>query len=50
MQGRRHGTLHAAAGKLGAGAGDKVRLALLGIVFKSRACPSSTTRRSLSCG
>lgn len=35
-QGKRHGGLHAAAGKLGAGAGDKVRLALLGIVFKSK--------------
>lgn len=31
----RKSRLHAAAGKLGAGAGDKVRLALLGIVFKS---------------
>ncbi len=39
MQGRRHGGLHAAAGKLGAGAGDKVRLALLGIVFKSKGLP-----------
>ena len=38
-QGRRHGSLHAAAGKLGAGAGDKVRLALLGIVFKSKGLP-----------
>ncbi len=38
-QGRRHGALHAAAGKLGAGAGDKVRLALLGIVFKSKGLP-----------
>jgi hypothetical protein len=38
-QGKRHGTLHAAAGKLGAGAGDKVRLALLGIVFKSKGLP-----------
>jgi hypothetical protein len=36
---RRHGGLHAAAGKLGAGAGDKVRLALLGIVFKSKGLP-----------
>lgn len=36
---KRHGGLHAAAGKLGAGAGDKVRLALLGIVFKSRGLP-----------
>ena len=33
--GSRQCKLHAAAGKLGAGAGDKVRLALLGVVFKS---------------
>lgn len=39
IQGKRHGALHAAAGKLGAGAGDKVRLALLGIVFKSKGLP-----------
>jgi hypothetical protein len=39
IQGKRHGTLHAAAGKLGAGAGDKVRLALLGIIFKSKGLP-----------
>ena len=38
-QGKRYGALHAAAGKLGAGAGDKVRLALLGIVFKSKGLP-----------
>lgn len=38
-QGKRYGGLHAAAGKLGAGAGDKVRLALLGIVFKSKGLP-----------
>ncbi|WP_430226897.1 BREX system P-loop protein BrxC [Paraburkholderia tropica] len=38
-QGKRHGAVHAAAGKLGAGAGDKVRLALLGIVFKSKELP-----------
>jgi hypothetical protein len=38
-QGKRHGGLHAAAGKLGAGAGDRVRLALLGIVFKSTGLP-----------
>jgi hypothetical protein len=41
VQGRRHGGLHAAAGKLGAGAGDKVRMALLGIVFKSKDLPES---------
>ena len=33
--------LHAAAGTLGAGAGDSVRLALLGIVFKSADLPES---------
>lgn len=38
-QGKRNGGLHAAAGKLGAGAGDNVRLALLGIVFKSKGLP-----------
>ena len=38
-QGKRHGGLHAAAGKLGSGAGDNVRLALLGIVFKSKNLP-----------
>jgi hypothetical protein len=36
---KRHGGLHAAAGKLGSGAGDNVRLALLGIVFKSIGLP-----------
>lgn len=36
---KRHGGLHAAAGKLGSGAGDNVRLALLGIVFKSAGLP-----------
>jgi hypothetical protein len=41
IQGRRHGGLHAAAGKLGSGAGDKIRLALLGIVFKSKGLPES---------
>ena len=39
MAGKRLGDLHAAAGKLGAGAGDNVRLALLGIVLKSRGLP-----------
>lgn len=38
-QGKRRGGLHAAAGTLGAGAGDSVRLALLGIVFKSAELP-----------
>lgn len=38
-QGKRLGGLHAAAGKLGAGANDNVRLALLGMVFKSANLP-----------
>ena len=46
-QGRRHGALHAAAGKLGAGAGDKVRLALLGIVFKSKGLPEQYNQAQL---
>ena len=37
--GRRGNGLHAAAGALGAGAGDSVRLALLDIVFKSKGLP-----------
>jgi len=37
--GRRLGNLHAASGKLGAGAGDYVRLELLNIVFKSVGLP-----------
>ena len=39
--GKRAAGLHAAAGTLGAGAGDSVRLALLGIVFKSADLPES---------
>ena len=39
--GRRGRGLHAAAGTLGSGAGDSVRLALLGIVFKSAHLPAS---------
>ena len=39
--GRRGGGLRAAAGTLGAGADDSVRLALLGIVFKSADLPAS---------
>lgn len=38
-QGKRLGGLHSAGGKLGAGAGDSVRLALLGIVFRSLGLP-----------
>jgi hypothetical protein len=37
---RRLGGLHAAAGTLGAGAGDSVRLELLGIIFRSAGLPS----------
>ena len=39
--GRRSHGLHAAAGTLGSGAGDSVRLTLLGIVFKSADLPQS---------
>ena len=39
--GRRGHGLHAAAGTLGAGARDSVRLALLGVVFKSAGLPES---------
>lgn len=39
--GKRHNGLHAAAGTLGAGAGESVRLALLGIVFKAAGLPES---------
>ena len=38
-QGRRHGSLHAASGTLGAGASGSVRLALLRIIFKSIGLP-----------
>lgn len=39
--GKRHGGLHAASGTLGAGAGDSVRLSLLGIIFRSAGLPES---------
>ena len=39
VQSRRHGGLHAASGTLGAGARGSVRLALLGIVFRSVGLP-----------
>ena len=39
--GKRYGGLHAASGTLGAGAGDSVRLSLLGIVFRSAGLPES---------
>lgn len=38
-QGRRLGGLHACGGTLGAAAGDSVRLALLGIIFRSAGLP-----------
>ena len=38
-QGKRIGGLHAAGGKLGLGSGESVRLALLGIVFRSAELP-----------
>ena len=38
-EGRRHGGLFAAAGKIGSAAGGSVRLALLGILFKARGFP-----------
>ena len=39
VQSRRYGGLHAASGTLGAGASGSVRLALLGIVFRSTGLP-----------
>jgi hypothetical protein len=39
MEGKRHGGLHAASGTLGASASGSVRLALLGIIFKSVGLP-----------
>jgi hypothetical protein len=41
MAAKRHGGLRAAGGTLGAGAGDSVRLALLGIVFSALGLPTS---------
>jgi hypothetical protein len=43
---RRLGGLHAAAGTLGAGAGDSVRLELLGIILKSVGLPEQFARAS----
>jgi len=39
MEAKRHGGLHAASGTLGSGASGSVRLALLGIIFKSVGLP-----------
>src|SRR6516225_8094743 len=41
---KRLGGLHAAAGTLGAGAGDSIRLELLGVVFKSVGLPEQSAR------
>jgi hypothetical protein len=41
---KRLGGLHAAAGTLGAGAGDSIRLELLGIIFKSVGLPEQLAR------
>ena len=41
---RRLGGLHAAAGTLGAGAGDSIRLELLGVLFKSVGLPEQLSR------
>ena len=46
--GRRGHGLHAAAGTLGAGPGDSVRLALLGIVFKSAGLPEGLPQARFS--
>lgn len=39
--GKRHGGLFAASGTLGAGAGDSVRLALMGIIYRSLGLPDN---------
>ncbi len=41
---KRAGGLHAAAGTLGAGAGDSIRLELLGVIFKSVGLPEQYAR------
>jgi hypothetical protein len=43
---KRLGGLHAAAGTLGAGAGESIRLELLGIIFKSVGLPEQFSRAS----
>ena len=43
---KRLGGLHAAAGTLGAGAGESIRLELLGIIFKSVGLPEQYSRAS----
>lgn len=46
-EGKRYGALHAAAGKLGSGAGNNIRLALLGIIFKSKGLPAKYNQAQL---
>ena len=43
---KRLGGLHAAAGTLGAGAGESIRLELLGVIFKSVGLPEQFSRAS----
>ncbi len=43
---KRIGGLHAAAGTLGAGAGESIRLELLGVIFKSVGLPEQFSRAS----
>lgn len=45
--GKRQGGLHAAAGKLGSGAGNNVRLALLSVIFKSKGLPAQYNQAQL---
>lgn len=45
-QAKRKGGLHAAAGTLGAGAGESVRLELLSLIFRSKGLPSQYSRAS----
>jgi len=49
-RGKQFGGLHAASGKLGAGAGDSIRLAALAIVFASAGLPGIMPRRGSSSG
>lgn len=44
---KRHGGLHAAAGKLISGAGNNIRLALLSIIFKSKGLPAQYNRAQM---
>ena len=46
-KGKQYGALHAAAGKLGAGAGEEIRLPLLGLIFKSKGLPEQYNQARL---